>query len=311
MVATNHPPLLSGSPAVFSMTDSLQQARAQIAELLEAARTGSLIPFRLPGQIEAIDSVLAQAQEEQTKGAQNTALPHDMDEFLKEQAFFVSHAVHELRTPMTSIRGYADMLNMPGMGEMSEMQRQCLETIRTNARRMEGLLTDVSDISKIKAGTLRMNAKMDMFKNVAMMVEKQTRAIADELHRKLEFDIAQGLPILNLDSELLAKALVKLVENALRYIQREDGAVVVRATGEGNKLHITVEDNGIGIAEDDLRQIGTIYFRSEDEFVRSYKGSGLGIPVAYGIVKLLDGTVAVETTPGQGTKFTVTLTGMT
>jgi signal transduction histidine kinase len=265
----------------------------------------------LPGQIEAIDELLGQAQEDHSKGGQEAAIPHNMDEFLKEQAFFMSHAVHELRTPMTSIRGYADMLNMPGMGEMTEMQRQCLDTIRTNARRMEGLLTDVSDISKIKAGTLRMNPKMDMFKNIAMMVEKQTRPMADELHRKLELDIAQGLPILNLDSELLVKALVKLVENALRYIQREDGEVIVRATGDGNKLHITVQDNGIGIAENDLRQLGTIYFRSEDEFVRSYKGSGLGIPVAYGIIKALDGIVSVESTPGQGTKFTVTLTGMT
>ncbi len=293
------------------MTDSLQQVRAQLAELLEAARTGAIIPFRLPGQIEAIDALLAQAQEAGTAGSPSAAMPLDMDEFLKEQAFFVSHAVHELRTPMTSIRGYADMLNMPGMGEMSEMQKQCLDTIRINARRMEGLLTDVSDISKIKAGTLRMNPKMDMFKNVAMLVEKVTRPTAEELHRKLEFDIAQGLPILNLDSELLVKALVKLIENGLRYIQREDGEVTMRATAEGNTLYITVKDNGIGIAEDDLRQLGTIYFRSENELVRSYKGSGLGIPVAYGIIKALGGTVAVESAPGQGTKFTVTLTGMT
>jgi|FLYN01.1.fsa_nt_gi signal transduction histidine kinase len=293
------------------MMDSLQQARAQLAALLEAARTGAIIPFRLPGQLEAIDALLAQAQEQHTQSGQNAALPHDMDEFLKEQAFFVSHAVHELRTPMTSIRGYADMLNMPGMGELSETQRQLLDTIRVNARRMESLLTDVSDISKIKAGTLRMSPKMDMFKNVAMQVEKQTRPLADELHRKLEFDVAQGLPILNLDSELLVKALVKLVENALRYIEREDGEVVVRATSEGNKLIITIQDNGIGITEDDLRQLGTIYFRSENELVRSYKGSGLGIPVAYGIIKMLDGAVAVASTPGQGTTFTVTLTGMT
>jgi signal transduction histidine kinase len=293
------------------MTDALQQARAQLAELLEAARTGAIVPFRLTGQLEAIDTLLGQAAEEQTQGGQNAALPHDMDEFLKEQAFFVSHAVHELRTPMTSIRGYADMLNMPGMGEMSDMQKQCLETIRTNARRMEGLLTDVSDISKIKAGTLRMSPKMDMFKNVAMLVEKATRPIAEELHRKLEFDIAQGLPILNLDSDLLVKALVKLIENGLRYIEREDGEVTLRATANGNKLNITVQDNGIGITEDDLRQLGTIYFRSENELVRSYKGSGLGIPVAYGIIHALGGTVAVESVAGQGTKFTVTLTGMT
>ena len=91
-----------------------------------------------------------------------------MEEFLKEQAFFISHAVHELRTPMTSIRGYTDMLR--SMGPLNDMQKQFVETIRVNSRRMEGLLTDVSDTSKIKGGTLRTNLKMDMFKNIAMMV---------------------------------------------------------------------------------------------------------------------------------------------
>ena len=73
-----------------------------------------------------------------------------MEEFLKEQAAFVSHAVHELRTPMTSIRGYSDMLR--SMGALNDMQKQFVETIRVNSRRMEGLLTDVSDTSKIKGG---------------------------------------------------------------------------------------------------------------------------------------------------------------
>jgi signal transduction histidine kinase len=295
----------------MSQVDTLQQARAQLGELLEAAKTGALVPFRLPGQIEAIDAILAQAQEEQGAGGQSGGQSQDMEEFLKEQAFFMSHAVHELRTPMTSIRGYADMLNMPGLGDMTETQKQCLDTIRVNARRMESLLTDVSDISKIKGGTLRMNPKMDMFKNVSMLVEKQVSQTAEELHRKLTFDIAQGLPILNLDSELLTKALVKLIENGLRYIEREDGEVLVRATSEGNQLHITIEDNGIGMTPEEISQLGTIYYRSENELVRSHKGSGLGVPIAFGIIDLLGGSVSINSVPNQGTVFTVTLTGMT
>jgi two-component system cell cycle sensor histidine kinase PleC len=169
----------------------------------------------------------------------------------------------------------------------------------------------VSDISKIKGGTLRMNPKMDMFKNVAMLVEKQVSATAEELHRKLTFDIAQGLPILNLDSELLTKALVKLIENGLRYIEREDGEVLVRATSEGNQLHITIEDNGIGMTQEEISQLGTIYYRSENELVRSHKGSGLGVPIAFGIIEMLGGSVSVNSVPNQGTTFTVILTGMT
>jgi signal transduction histidine kinase len=183
---------------------------------------------------------------------------------------------------------------------------------------MESLLTDVSDISKIKAGVLRTNVKMDMFKNIAQMVEKQAQPLADELGRKLTFDIPSGLPILNVDGDLLAKAVYKLVENALRYSGKtagdegEDkpGEVTVRGMGDGNKLIITVSDNGIGMTPEELDKLGTIYFRAENEYVRSYKGSGLGIPVAYGIIHLLGGTVTVISTPNTGTTFTITLVGM-
>ena len=296
--------------------DSLTQAQSLLRDLIQAAQSGAIIPVRLPGQLEAIGSLLDAAQKEAEQAeadakaaAAAAAVPADQETFLKEQAQFVSHAIHELRTPMTSIRGYSDM--MRSMGELNDMQKQFVETIRTNARRMESLLTDVSDTSKIKAGTLRTNVKMDMFKNIAMMVEKQAQPVSEELGRKLSFDIPQGLPILNTDGELIAKALYKLVENGLRYNDKAgEGEVKVLATADGSKLIITVQDNGIGMTPEDLDQLGTIYFRSENELVRSYKGSGLGIPVAYGIIRQLGGTITAESAPETGTTFTITMVGM-
>ncbi len=289
------------------MTSALEQAQQQLAELVDAARKGAIIPVRLTGQLEAIQTLLAQAGDEAAKTA---AAPPDQAEFLREQAYFVSHAIHELRTPMTSIRGYADMLVSMGSGSgLNDMQKGFLETIRGNARRMEGLLTDVSDMAKLRSGVLKMTEKMDMFKNVAMMVEKNMRPLADQLNKTLTLDIPQGLPILNTDGELLAKAITKLVENGLRY-SNENGAVTLRGASQGSKLVITVSDNGIGMSPEDLAQLGKIYFRSENELVRSFKGSGLGIPIAYGIVRMLGGTISVESALEQGTTFTITLSGM-
>lgn len=288
---------------------ALEQAQSLLEELLQAARAGTIVPVRLPGQLESIQQALVKAKEEQQAEQKKQQLPEDMESFLKEQAYFIGHAIHELRTPMTSIRGYSDMLGNAAMGTLTDMQKQFVDTIRTNAKRMESLMTDVADMNKLRAGTLRANLKMDMFKNIAMMVEKQTQPIAEQLNRKLTFDIPQGLPILNTDGELLAKALTKLVDNALRY-QQENGEVTVSASAEGNKLIVKVQDNGIGMAPEEIAQLGTIYFRSEDELVRSYKGSGLGISVAYGIIRLLDGMIEVQSEKGKGTTFTVTITGM-
>ncbi len=277
-----------------------------IDELLTAARSGALIPVRLPGQIEAIQTALQQAKDEAAKQAPAEAF--DKEAYLTDQAYFIGHAIHELRTPMTSIRGYADM--MASMGSLTDMQKQFLDTIRTNSRRMETLMQDVADINKLRHGTLKIAIKMDMFKNIAMMTEKAMTPTAEQLGRTLAFEIPQGLPILNTDGEMIAKALNKLVENALRYQDKENGEVNVSARAEGSKLSITISDTGIGMTTDDLAKLGTLYFRSENDTVREYKGSGLGIPVAYGILKLLGGEVTVISEPGKGSTFTVTLSGM-
>jgi signal transduction histidine kinase len=292
------------------MSDALKQAQAQVRELAEAARKGAIIPVRLAGQLKEIENLLEAANAPAPAAPPTDGAAADKAALMKEQASFISHAVHELRTPMTSIRGYADMLINPAMGTLTDMQKGFMETIRTNAGRMNGLLTDVSDIAKLRGGTLKVNEKMDMYKNIAMMVEKAMEPLVTQLGRTLTFDTPSGLPILNTDGELLAKAIGKLTENALRYNDKSPGTVTVKARGEGGKLIVEVVDDGIGIAPEDKARLGEIYFRSENELVRTYKGSGLGIPVAYGIIVLLGGTVGVQSEIGKGTTFTVTMPGM-
>lgn len=292
---------------------ALTQLRGLVDDLMEAARTGAIIPVRLPGQVEAISDALTGVEERAAASslpASNAANNADIQGFLQEQAEFISIAIHELRIPMTSIRGYADMLNTPSMGQLNDMQQQFLDTIRTNARRMETLLQDVSDISKLRGGTLKIEAKMDMFKNIAMRVEKDLTPIAQETGRELAFDIPQGLPILNTDGERLAQALKKLVENALRYTDDEGGRVVVSASGENGELVIQISDNGIGIGPEDLQHLGELYFRADHDRVREYKGSGLGVAIAYRIIELLGGNISVESTLDEGTTFTVRMPGM-
>lgn len=237
----------------------------------------------------------------------------DKEAWLKEQAYFLGHAIHELRTPMTSIRGYSDMMSNVAMGTLTDMQRQFLETIRTNSRRMETLMMDVSDMNKIRAGTLKIATKMDMFKNIAGMVEKQATPLAEQLGVTFTMEVPGGLPILNTDGELFARALSKLVENALRYQKPDEQptsgskTVTLKASAEAKTLVVQIVDQGIGITPEDMAQLGTIYFRSDNDVVRSFKGSGLGIPVAYGLLAALGGTVSVTSEVGVGTTFTVRL----
>jgi signal transduction histidine kinase len=296
------------------MTESLEQAQAKLNELLDAAKKGTIIPIRLPGQIEEITALLAKVEEE-AKAAQPTAAapasdaPSDMEAYIKREAYFVGHAVHEIKNPLTPVKGYVDMLL--GMGGMNDMQQQFMTVIKTNIKRMEAVLNDVGIVNKLEKKTLKVNPKMDMFKNIGLRVEKEMTPLAKELNRQLTFDIPSGLPLLNVDGDLLTTALNKLVENSLRYSPAETGQVTVGASADGSTLVITVTDNGIGIAPEDMAHLGEIYFRSEHDVVREFKGSGLGIPIVYGLVRqIFNGTIEVTSEVDKGTTFTIRLPGM-
>ena len=291
------------------MADAQQQAREKLSELIENAQKGAIIPVRLPSQLEEIASLL-EAAEEEAQAAAPPPPPADLAEVIQENADFISTAVHELRTPMTSIRGYSDMLNTPAMGELTDMQRQFLDTIRVNTKRMEGLLQDVSDLGKLRGGTLKVTEKMDMFKNIIGIVQKETEPLAEEFGKTLTFDIPQGLPLLTTDGEYFAKAIGKLIENGLRYSD-DDGKVEVQASGEDSWLVVEIVDNGIGLSAEEREQMGTLFWRSEREEVREHKGSGMGVAIAFGVFDLLGVKYNIQSTLGEGTSITLRIKGMT
>ncbi|MEO1286960.1 MAG: HAMP domain-containing sensor histidine kinase [Chloroflexota bacterium] len=291
--------------------NALDEAKQKLNDLLDSAKTGAIIPVRLPSQIEEITTLLNQAEEEQRaqlKEAKSKAGPADMQTYMEEESHFVAHAVHELNTPLTSILGYIDMLS--SMGELSDMQKQFIGVVKNNGLRMKGLLSDFRYINKIRKGTLADEPKMDMFKNISMKLEKELSSRAEELNRKLEFDVPSGLPYINADTHLLGIAITKLVENALQYTKEGEGVVTISASGEDGYLVMKISDNGIGMTEDELAKLGEIYFRGERDEVIAFKGSGLGIPLAYGIIDLIDGEIDVQSEVDKGTTFTIRIKGM-
>ena len=231
-----------------------------------------------------------------------------LDDLVAENAKFVSVMVHEIRVPMTSIRGYNDMLAKNVVGELNEMQQQFVEVIRSNVIRMEHLVTDVSDASKLQSGRIRLDPKMDMYKNIALEVEKATKDLAAEHGHTLTFDTPQGLPILNVDGPRLVQVLTKLVVNALQYTP-DGGQITVRAENADGRLKVSVQDSGIGMSEEETH-VGELFWRGESEHVRSFKGHGLGLPVVIGMMKLMGGEFSYETAPEKGSTFSVLLPAM-
>lgn len=275
-------------------TGSLRDSLAELVKLLsEVAETPiETTDDTADAPLETSDAVAAAVQEVQNMYGQ-----------------FISFMVHELRKPMTSIRGYADMLDKRVVGELNDMQGEFVSTIRRNIISMEKLIADISDYTKMRNGRIKADPKMDLAKNVLLDVQKQTAEMAEERSHELVFEIPDGLPLLNLDSNRLKQALIKLLENAIKYTP-EGGRIVVTARPAEGGLEIIVQDNGVGLHPQELDRLGELWFRGDDELVTNSKGYGLGIPIVQECMRLCNGRLFYESEKGVGSTFGVFVPGM-
>lgn len=284
----------------------LEQARLRLAALREEARSGALIPAHLPEQIDAVLTLLTAAE---TPGGPDAAAEAARQERART-AELISTAVHEMRIPLTSIRGYIDMLAKGMLGALPDQQQQFAETIRVNALRLERLIADVNDYIKLRGGRLHLNRQPETVNNVLLGVQRRIADLAATRNAALIFDAPEGLPLLNVDSPRLAQALAYLVENAVNY-SPQGSTVTVAVRGDSGGVTFAVSDRGIGMSAAELARLGEPFWRAESEAVREIKGHGLGFAVASGIIEAHGGTLAVESAPGQGTTIRFTLPALT
>jgi signal transduction histidine kinase len=267
-------------------------------------------PDDLKAGLARLSDLLKQAAQ-RGEGQDAAALRHEMDALIDRTASFNSVMVHEIRKPMTSIRGYADMLAKPGMiGPMNEMQQQFIDVIRANVIRMEGLVSDISDINKLRTGRMRLDNKMTTCGQIILDAQKQTEALIKEFEQTVTWDIPQGLPLLTADAKQLAKVIVNLLRNAIQYTPKGGQITVKAERRDGNILHIAVTDNGIGMKPEEMAHLGEPFYRADHELVTSQKGYGLGVPVAMGFLELMGSKLCYESVYEQGSTFSFDLVGM-
>jgi signal transduction histidine kinase len=255
---------------------------------------------------------------------ENARLYSDLKRANEAKSEFVSIVSHELKTPMTSIKGYADLLFKGAAGEISGMQRKFLRVIRSNVDRMNALVSDLLDISRIESGRLKLRTRSIPIKAVVDEVVQtmQERIKAKEL--ALTVEVPEDLPLVRADEDRLIQVLTNLMSNAYRYTL-PGGTISVKATvwpdgpppGEAKPvpsgeqrfqyLCLIVSDTGIGISPEDQKRIFEKFFRGDDPVVRETTGTGLGLSIAKSIVELHDGQIWFQSEPGQGSIFSFTI----
>lgn len=226
---------------------------------------------------------------------------------------FVSMVSHELKTPMTSMRGYTDLLLSGMTGELTSQQRSFLETIAANIRRMGQQIQDLTDVSRIETGQLNIDPAPTAFSNVVSETLQSVRALYEEKAIELQLELPADLPLVIADKERLVQVMTNLLSNACKYSPPETNVFVTLKAdtlplGEDDELTpmvvCSVQDEGYGISPEDQRKLFDKFFRADDPNIRKATGTGLGLSITKGIIDLHGGRIWVESHLGQGTRFT-------
>jgi two-component system phosphate regulon sensor histidine kinase PhoR len=292
---------LLGYDPLDSLPDLPQLFRAKAArEVVDAVLAGTPVQDR---EVE-LDSraVLLNARPLPAGGA--VLVMHDLTELRRLEAVrrdFVANVSHELKTPLTSISGYAEtLLSLPPEPEMA---RVFLETILGNARRMQRLVDDLLDLSRIESGRWQPDrTEIDL---AAAAREAWTEVSARPQTRQIEFtvDVEPGAETLCADLDAVRHVLTNLLENSLRHTPA-GGAVACLARREGQGIAVAVRDNGAGISREHLPRVFERFYRADASRSREEGGTGLGLAIVKHLVEAHGGRVSAESERGQGTTVT-------
>jgi two-component system phosphate regulon sensor histidine kinase PhoR len=229
---------------------------------------------------------------------------HDLTEIRRLEAVrrdFVANVSHELKTPLTSISGYAETL----LGEPAdpETTRRFLGTILSNARRMQRLVDDLLDLSRIEAGRWQPNYT-DV--DVAAVARESWTALAvrAETHQvELVLDLEPNADIVHADLDAVRQILTNLMDNSLRYTPA-GGRITCLSRRITGAVAIGIRDNGVGITHDHLPRIFERFWRADSSRSREEGGTGLGLAIVKHLVEAHGGRVYAESERGSGTTVT-------
>jgi signal transduction histidine kinase len=251
-------------------------------------------------QKEVVERVVARA----AVAIENARLYAAMQAADRAKSEFVGIVAHDLKVPMTSILGYADLTLMDG--NLQEQQVNYLNRIRDTVRRMEMLVSDLADISRIESGHFFMNETrvpvMDVVQGLRDAIMTQIRSRNHTFVEEIEPD----LPDMWVDYFRLLQVLTNLASNAYKYTP-DGGTITLSVRKADDRIEFSIHDTGIGMSREAIKKLGTKFWRADDEYTRSQPGTGLGYAITANLVEQMGGRIRVESQVDKGSKFTFTV----
>ena len=255
----------------------------------------------------AAQSFALRKQSEELQG-QNVELEQQrlsLEEASRLKSQFLSNMSHELRTPLNSVMALSRVLMMQAGAKLSAEEVNYLEIIERNGKNLLTLINDILDLSKIEAGRMDVNPKPFSLCQTLENIVESILPLAGEKGIGIYPEIPPDLPPLESDEIRVSQILQNLVANAVKFT--DAGSVTVSVLSDHEKLSVRIGDTGIGIAENDLPYIFDEFRQVDGTSARRHEGSGLGLAIARRAARMLGGEIAVQSVPGKGSTFTLTL----
>ncbi|MDR1133106.1 MAG: response regulator [Synergistaceae bacterium] len=218
---------------------------------------------------------------------------------------FLANTSHELRTPINGIIGIVESMIDGAAGPLSGPQKYNLAIVANSGKRLSHLINDILDFTKLKNNEIALQIKSVDLKTIVDAVIVLSRPMIKGKELSLVNEIDDSMPRVRADENRMQQILYNLIGNAVKFTEK--GRVTVSARIVGDMAAVSVEDTGIGIAEDKVDRIFESFEQADGSTAREYGGTGLGLSITKKIVELHGGTISVEPRPGQGTRFTFTV----
>jgi two-component system, cell cycle sensor histidine kinase DivJ len=220
---------------------------------------------------------------------------------------FLANMSHELRTPLNAVIGFSEILNRELFGCLGEERyRDYARLIHESGEHLLNVVNDILDMSKIEAGKFSILKEPFEVGSLLKSCGDIMRPAAEKRSLALNIEIPPDLPELSADKRACKQMLLNVMSNAIKFTD-EGGAVTVSARLAGEAVELVVADNGIGISERDLANLGNPFVQAETSYSRSYDGAGLGLSVVKGLARLHGGHLRIESALGRGTTVAIVL----
>jgi signal transduction histidine kinase len=294
---------LTGAALLFSgLIASMRRPLEDLVEASERLAGGDLqARVRVGGLSET--AALGAAFNEMAEELQRRAGERDQLDRMKDE--FVLTASHELRSPLTAVQGFAELL-MIERERLTPKQAETVEVILDNTRHLVRLLNDLLDLARSDAGRLAIQPVPSEISGLVEDAVRTMRGQTDAKGQRLELDTEPALPQVNADPDRIRQVLVNLLTNANEYCPA--GATIQVSVHRSNDdAEIAVIDNGPGIPAPQLEHIFERFTRGDAGLTQRVGGTGLGLAISKSLVELHGGTISAQSSPGQGSAFTIRL----